>query len=43
MRINKLIISLAIQLVVLANIFAQSESEPYFFIHMTDPQFGMFE
>lgn len=43
MHIHKFIISLSIQLIVLANIFAQSESEPYFFIQLTDPQFGMFE
>lgn len=43
MFIHKYIISLAIQLIVLVNIFAQSQSEPYFFIQLTDPQFGMFE
>jgi 3',5'-cyclic AMP phosphodiesterase CpdA len=41
--IHKLIISLAIQLIVLVNIFAQNEYEPCFFIQLTDPQFGMFE
>lgn len=43
MNIHKYIVSLAIQLIVLVNILAQSESEPYFFIQLTDPQFGMFE
>jgi len=43
MRVSKFIISLAIQLILLANIFAQSKSEPYFFIQLTEPQFGMFE
>lgn len=43
MIVRKFIISLAIQLILLANIFAQSESEPFSFIQITDPQFGMFE
>lgn len=43
MIVHKFIISLAIQLIVLANIFAQSESEPFSFIQLSDPQFGMFE
>lgn len=42
-KIPKLLISLAILLLVFGNIFAQSEAEPYFFMQVTDPQFGMFE
>lgn len=44
-ELKKIVISTALFFIIAASVFAQkvSHNEPWFFIHITDPQFGMFD